>query len=250
MIAGKNKIIQWFEHTGMAYWKVYDHGKTDTGVYKFRSNEAEGITHSAAVAELEKSLGLISYGKYTIVAQAVAGKMPSRGFMKEDFEISISDGQAGGTQPVLSGMHEGYVSKTDVQQQITDALDQYKNNQERETLRKENTDLKKQVAEHEKNDPWARLAGIAADIIPMYKDKIIAQVAGIPQELPHQPAPTLGQGDAVETIDLSPEDQERLSIACGAFAEAAPDEWLEILEKMAAKVRSTPGILNTLKSFL
>lgn len=249
MITGKKNIEAWFGSTKKPYWFLYEYNKIDSGKRKGSSSDIEGATHADAAAELAQALNRIGYGKYSLVATDKPGNLPTRGFLHEDFEISAFESNGTPNMPTVSGIPDGYMSKESVQELIQKEIQRHKAETELEALRKENTQLKKDLRVAEQQDGLSRLAGIAADLYPHFKDRLVpAAVAGIPPELhpKNNPMPT----DQIEVMEVTPEQQERLSIAVGAFAEAAPDEWLEILEKMAAKVRTNPAIINTLKAFL
>lgn len=251
MISGKQNILSWFDNTDKPYWTLYDHNKTASGVFKGKSNQDEGATHKTAMDDLQKHLALLSYGKYTLVATEKPGGLPTRGFLIEDFELSTLDNNSGSQAPVINGIPDGYIKHTDVATQIADALNKYKTEEELKKLKEENSQLKKDLRQAEQQDGFNRLAGIAADLFPMYKDRILPAVAGLPDPLPHQPTPMpTDQINEGETVDLTPEQQDRLGIAIGSFMEAAPDEWLELLERLAANVKSNPALINTFKAFL
>ena len=254
MISGKKNISDWFASTKKPYWFLYEYNKVDSGKRKGSSSEAEGASHSDAVNDLNIALSRISYGKYTLVATEKPGNLPTRGFLHEDFEISPfeSSNTQNSQSPSIGAIPDGYVKSETVDQMISKALADYQNKTELERLKKENDQLKKDLRTAETQDGFSRLAGIAADLFPMYKDKLIPAMAGIgniPEPLPAKQEPMTNTTQD-EVVDLTPEQNERLSLAIGAFVEAAPTEWLEILEKMAAKVRNNPGVLGTLKTFL
>lgn len=254
MIEGKQNILSWFESTGFPYWSLFHQGKTDSGNWVAKSNESEGASASTAYGDLEKQLKLLSRGKFTLVATARPG-MLSKGTFRTDIEISMADSSSAqpAPAPVVSGIPEGYLSKTEIAGIVETRLKEYQTEQELKDLREKVKLLEKEnkELEAESNDGMNKFLGAIHPFVPHFLGQYTAKVAGLPepQTLPIH-TPMQNETETEEMQEITPQEAERLQNAINVFYQAAPTEWLLILEKMAAKIQTSPGILNTLKSFL
>lgn len=246
MLDGRKNIVAWFELTNMPYWIIYQRGKTESGNPSFRSDEREGVTAIDAADQLKKTLNIIGRGQYSIIASAVP-KVTAKGTFREEFEISINENAPAAAPAAINGP---VLSTEDVAAQVRAGIEEYKRTVEMENLRKKVADLEKEKAELEKRvtDPLNRIAGVLEPYAPSIVQQLFpqrAQVAGIP--------PADSRVDDVqapaETIDLTDEQNERLSNALSVFAQHDAD-WLRTLERMAAKLQTNPQLISMIKNFL
>lgn len=252
MLLGIKNTLDWFNDTGFAHWVIYYKGAEKGGqpVFKFDSEEEQ--TQIDALDRLRKALHMLDRGSYAIMAMSKQGAS-GRGAQKINFEISANhNAEPIGAMPapVINGLSEDEVNR-----KITEAIQQYQTKVELEALRAENALLKKQVAENEKSDPLNAIIGHIGPYMPEMLGLTKAGIAGMPV-----PAPRMqmtmdiesagGYDEAIAGPTISDEEHERLSNVISVFVAASPEEWLTILEKMAAKVQSQPSILQTIKMFL
>ena len=260
MIEGRQNITRWFESTGYPYWLMFHQGKTDSGNWIAKSSEQESATASTALDELQKQISLQSTGRFTLVATEKVGYI-SKGTYRTDFAISFSDNQPqAAAMPTIGGIPENYISKDDVGAQIKAALSSYKAEVELEALKLRVKELEQENKEFQANDPFTKIAGIAAEYLPALMPQILGAapaMAGTGTFTPPQTKiyshPIESEMDATATEqerDLSPDEAERLSRVITVFADKAGDEWLAILEAMAKKIEANPSLLQTLKMFL
>lgn len=246
MIEGRNKILAWFESTAMPAFTICHLNGTASGNWVYKNPWTESTTNAQALADLKKWLDITTSGKFTIVAADTNERIPAKGAWREDISLSAFEDKPGSAQAVsIGGIPDGYVKMEDVTKMVKDSLDAYKKDQELEASKKRIAELEQENKELNANDPWTRIAGVAADLLPHIMPNLKAQVAGIPPAMPPVPEPAT-EDDAVE---LTEEEETRLGNALAVFREVDPD-WIGTLEKMANKARTTPGIINTLKAFL
>lgn len=242
MIEGRQKILSWFEGTGMPYFTICHLNGTASGNWCYKSTQGEGVTNAQALADLKKWLDITSSGKYTIVAADTNDRIPAKGAWREDISLNSFDTQPAAAVASIGSIPDGYVKQETVTEQINNALEKYKRDQELEAIRKENAELKRENKELNANDPWTKIAGIFTELAPHFMPGIKAQIAGVPAADPVNTSTD-------EIVELTDEENDRLGIALATFREVDPD-WIGTLEKMAAKAKTNPGIINTLKAFL
>ena len=254
MIEGKKNVEQWFEHHQKPYWIIYQKAKEGSGNPSYKSDDREGVTFSDAYDQLKKVLGIIGRGQYCIIA-ADKPAITAKGTFREDFEISINESTGGGAPSQVASIAGPQLTSEDiaaqVQQGVKAGIEAYKREQEMDNLKKELADLKKENSDLEKqaNDPLNRIAGILEPYAPSIVKEIFpkaAQVAGLPKACDKVEDAVAG---TAETVDLTPEQNERLSNALSVFAQY-DTEWLQTLERMAVKLQSSPQLLTMIKSFL
>lgn len=247
MIEGRKNILAWFESTGFAYWFIYPGKATDGGNWTAKSSESETATPGTALHELERTLQLLSGGAFTLVSCSVPKAVP-KGMYKVEIRLSALEGQQQAAQaiaPTISGVPEDQVEKR-IQQAVEAAMTRVK----MEQLEQENKELKAELSEHEKTNPWNRIGNIIADIAPAVLPTIVgsnaapvAKVAGLHAVEPQAavtPAPG-AEAAAAETITA---DQQKLENVIAIFSSIDPDGWLDKLETIAKKVQQKPSLLN------
>jgi len=248
MIQGKKNILDWFETDckDCRYWILFDFHKTDSGNYRSRSSDDENATNKSAYDELARTLGRISNGRYTLVALAKGGNIPAKGKFQEDIELSYMDGTNNMPSMIGGVIPDGYIKADDVDAQIKKALRNYQQEQELTAMKQRLTELEKENKELTKavDDPINKIIAIAGPYLPKILGMEAAAVAGLPQGTMQPAQPT-----EEDVMELPVDVQERLGKVVETFMEATP-EWLEILEKMAAKVKANPSVLSTIKMFL
>ena len=245
IINGKDNVLSWFDTVPANHWIIYAYEKSDSGFLVLRSTEDDQLTKEASRDELSKALSLLS-GRFTICAMPGI-KRSAKGDYKINMELEKAGANVGNAfTPPQQGLQGPAV---DVQAEIKKALDKYKAEQKLEELQKQVDELKKENKELEKsaNDPFNELIKIAGPYIPHLLGNQAPAVAGI-----NDAAPTIHQTTndmPAEEVFMSDAEHERLSEVVRTFMAADP-QWLETLEKMAAKVKANPSVLNTLKAFL
>jgi hypothetical protein len=245
MITGKQNIQQWFEATDCSYWALFNHKGTDSGNWVTRSSQEDGSTPQTALRDLAKALSLISYGKYTLAAIQKAGTLPSKGKFVTDVEISYTDTNAPQQQTqAIAGP-----SAINVEEAIQKALQDYKLNEEVKQLKAKNAELEKENKELQREDPIGKLVSICGPYIPKILGLEAAQVAGIHPGTMQAAPNTIQHNEVEDEYSLTEQENQRLATVVETFMQADVN-WLETLEKMAAKVKADPGILKTLKMFL
>lgn len=241
MITGKDNILKWFAKSGEPGWKIYHYGKSDASATVAQC--PQGLDHNQAYNELSDALTILS-GRYNIATCNSDGKRSPRNDWKEEFEVSKEDrsvaASVGAVAPVITGVAPDEVSK-----QIQAALHQYKTDEELKTLRAKVAELEKENRELEKatSDPFNQIAGILVPMLPGLLGKAQTQVAGVP------PGGNVSYNHVqqhAETNDSSNDETERLGRVVAVLQNATP-EWLELLEKIAAKVQADPGFINMAK---
>lgn len=240
MISGKQNILSWAEtkmQSGFPYFTLFHQGQSSSGQWVNKSPDDENYSAERAYNDLATALST-HVGKFTLCLNDKPGISP-KGMFKEDIQLSFEDKTAALLQPaVVNG-----VSDDEVTRRIDAALVKYKTEQELAQLRAENAELKKKVEEleDEGNNPLSRIAGVIEPFIPHILNAQVAKVAGLPK---HETA--MPNNDHLVNEDV----ETRLGNVIAIFEKAAPEEWLSLLEKLAAKVESNPAIINNLKMFL
>lgn len=250
MITGKDNILKWFENSDKGFWMIYQYGKSDSSAIVAQSTRDEAAASAKnAYSELRETLRLLN-GRYTLAACAKNTRQPREDW-REDIEISKAETTAVAPMQAVSG-----ISPDDVTKQINDAILKYKTEQELIQLKKENDQLKKdlRIAEKESSEPLNRIGQLAMQYMPMFlgampppppQQERTANVAGLSAEHIYNP-----NNETVDELILTEQENERLSKCVDVFAAAAPGEWLDLLEKLAAKLQANPQMIGMLKNFL
>lgn len=243
MIVGKQNIISWFESLNVPYWVLFAKGKVESGNQIARSNDTDSATVADSLADLKKILDLQSRGQFTLIA---AGKptVTARGGFREDFEIPSSESyQQSSSQPMIAGYPQSleeldrmadvraqrFAKEMKLEMQIERLQEKL------EELQKENKELEKE-ADKGSNRLWDAINGIGVEkIIGLFMPKQLPNVAGIPQ------------------TNEVPENDNNYATRLGnviAIFQANDPDWLDTLEKMAAKIKSDPSVIKMFKKFL
>lgn len=258
MIEGKEKIVDWYDNLpdSMVWWNIYGRGKVQTGDRVICSSQQEVLSKSQAREELSNALQILS-GDYTIVVCEQPGKLSTKGNFREDVRVLYGSNNNQQQQaPVINGIPPGMVPMAEVQKMINDALDKQRLERQLEDLQKQNKELQKELKEGG-NDRIGKIVEMFAPQIIGYFTQGAAPAAAvgkIPDEAPstiinHETNLHTMADETTMTDEQVDAINERLGSVVEAFAAADPN-WLETLEKMAAKVKANPGIINTLKAFL
>lgn len=245
MIVGLENIMQWFVEQGNPYYKVFYMNKVESGQTVFQSEDIDELPMSQATDTLRRRLQMLDRGSYTIISSP-GKKSTGRGSAKVNFELTNSGTAAVGNIPQPAGL-----TQADVTDAVNKAIAAYKAEEETKRLKEENAQLQKELKElqRETAEPWNQIAGVVANLAPQLFGSPAA-VAGIPAPAPvatNQPTTDMPQENEIEITD---DQHARLEKVVAVFVANRPADWLETLEKMAAKVQSNPGIVDTLKMFL
>lgn len=244
MIVGKANIICWFEELNVPYWALFYKGKTESGNPVKRSNQADNVVPADAIAELTKTLGYLDRGQYTIMAGEKAN-LAIRGNYRVDFEIPYQDTHSAGNFPALPAI-AGIPQTVEEMESFADKraqkmLEKFKLEQKIEALEMENRELKQDNKELEEkassasNKIMNAISGIGLDkILGAFMNKPIPVISGIP----HAQGP-----------EENDQAAERIAKALEVFEKYDPD-FVNTLEKMAAKIESNPSVIGTLKMML
>lgn len=243
MIVGKTNIIAWFESLNVPYWVLFAKGKVESGNQIARSNDTDSATITDSIAELKKILDLQNRGQFTLIA-ASKSTVTARGGFREDFEIPASESYQ---QQQPNSAIAGYPQSLEELDRMADQRAQrfakeiklemqIERLQEKlEELQKENKELEKE-ADKGSNRFWDAINGIGVNnIIGMFMPKQAPAVAGIP------------------TTNEIPENDNGYATRLGnviAIFQANDPDWLDTLEKMAAKIKSDPSVIKMFKKFL
>lgn len=243
MLYGKKDVIKWFDTSKKKYWTIYRFGESANGAnVTLASEDGESVTHEQNRQMLNDALTLLN-GRYDIVAHDSPKRVP-KGDWKESFELNQHqehNNNIGSIPATIQGF-----SQEDVDQKIKNALKEYKREQEFEQTLTRLKELEKENKELQKNDPWNKIGEIALPLLTTWVGNKFpqAQVAGIPPESTTTPTNEHLEGEEIETITLSDDEQNRLSNVISILHTIAPDVWLRKLEKLAAMVQSNPSMLN------
>jgi hypothetical protein len=245
MIEGRQNVLAWFENTGFTYWLIYPGKNTDGGNWTAKSGESESQTPGDSLRELQRTMQLLSGGSFTIVASQVP-KNVAKGAYKVEFRISVFDSQP---QPAAQAPAVAGIGADEIQQRIADGIAKAMTEHRLKLLEAENAALKKELAEHDTNDPWHRVGTIVADygpqLIPLLTGTAtqpMAKVAG----LQAQPAQVIQTTEPTtdENNEVDPAAQEKLERVISIFSEIDPEGWLDKLEQLALKLQAKPSLLN------
>lgn len=242
MINGAQNTVLWFEETNLSYWAIYKKGETEKGIWVCKSSEADEVSAGAARDELKRKIAILDRGTYTITATDKPKGQP-RGFFKTDFELDTRSSSAAPIVQTTTG-----ISQQDVEVQIKKALDDYKRDQEYQSLKRELEESKKENRELKKkiDDPWNKVIGA----ISPYSDKIIsgmfnqpAQVAGL------NPAKDLDNNNTSQGLEITDEQEATIKGFLQTLI-ASDADWENTLKKLDNKIKANPGVISMVKNFL
>lgn len=243
MIVGKQNIISWFESLHVPYWALFAKGKVETGNPIGRSDDRDSATETDAVESLRKLLDLQNRGQFTLIA-APKPNVAVRGGFRTDFEITSPEGAITPQTAIsISGMPQS-IGELDAltQQRANQMIENVKLEMKVQKLQDENEELKKENRELEKeagkgsNKFWEAINGIGVNnIIAAFMKPAAPAVTGVPH--------------VAEPPENDQQYASRLSNVIAIFQDADPD-WLETLERMAAKIKADPSVIKMFKKFL
>lgn len=262
MIVGKDNVIAWFDSLPVEVksWSLYHRNKTETGnpINKIVQGKDDG-TKSFAREHLIKNLDIQANGQFTLVC--ASDTSAAKGKYITDFELTaVNTGGNLYTAPQaanMGGIPDGYVSKNEISGMIEEGVKKAMQERELQELKAKVIFLEKREKELEKetSEPMNVFLGAIGPYIPQLMGAVIPKVAGIPEpgtipqhEFTNQLEMETMQNE-IQGIDLTDDQHQRLEKVVGIFSNASP-EWLEVLEKMAAKVQKNPNVISTFKMFL
>jgi len=256
MITGRNNILEWFkslpsdDKKELRYWTIYPKGKTSDGWFVQKSPQDEGLTLTDSLTALQKALGLIGHGQYTIVASWATSSVGKGGY-KEDVEISPlentnSTAAVGSVQQPVN--MAGYMTKDEAMNMAKDMFKQMTTEKELEDSKKLIAELQKENKELSKNtDGIGRIVEMVAPYAPLILGKVfpgaqpLAQVGtlDVQENQPHiVNADAEAQGNRL--VDLL----EKCGVVFGV------DDSIDFLEKLMNVVEVNPHLVPMIKSMV
>ncbi|RYE02080.1 MAG: hypothetical protein EOP50_00875 [Sphingobacteriales bacterium] len=254
MIEGKDNVLAWYRTNEMPYWVIFYKGKSETANPVFRSNQEDGASFSQAFDELTRCLTILNRGQYDLVAMQKPGM--SKGTFRISFEIPIgAPGAIGAVAPAASGSG---ITKEEMLQALATEREKWEKDLELKNARAELARLQKENRELERENraPMQQLIGAFAPLAPqiagMLKGNMpaAAPIAGVPANQPldinEEPEVTGGE----ETFQPTAEQLDRVGVALATIARHEGEEWVELLERIAAAVDKNPALLSQVKMFI
>lgn len=266
MIRGKQGVLEYFDQLNEAtdhkaiHFALFRKGKVETGNSIYRTPDFPDWNFSKAREALSRVLDLQQFGEFTLIVNTET-KVSSRGRYEVDLSISSSDMQAiAGINPAMPALSPEETDKK-IQAAVIAGIEQYKATEHLKAteaklkeLEKENKELKEQA-----ESGWNKFLGTISPFIPNILEEqglIKTSVAGIPNSAAkpvnmNANSTKQPQGDITE--EQAEEMNKRVTEAVGKIAEARPNDWLILLEKMAELIQAKPSLgdkIDMIKNFL
>jgi len=164
------------------FWSMYKSGAKDSGYHITKSQQDENTSKQDSYDRLAQTLNLLANGRYVISVQQKPGGIV-KGAAAMDFELTMADAQSsnafvgggnafvGGTNPFV-----GYVSKEDADRIAEEKFTKLVLKKENEDLKKRVADLEKENKEYEQNSGgvWEQIGGI---VLPHLMGRVFPQAA-------------------------------------------------------------------------
>lgn len=263
MIKGKNSVLSYFDQINEAndrnviHFAIFKKGKVETGNTIYRTPMVPDWSFEKAREALSRVLDLQQFGEFTLISNSDQ-KVSNRGRFEQDFSISTSD------LPAVSGFPGGpvFTSPEDIDKKIQDGviagIEKYKGEEERKRIEARLKELEKENKELKTSSEsgWNKFLNVLSPYLPNILEEqglIKTRVAGVPNS-EAQPKTNMEKNSTSElTEEQSEEINRRVTEAVGKIAEARPDDWLVLLEKVADLIQLKPSLgdkIDMLKNFL
>lgn len=249
MIEGRKKVMEWFEATQFPYWFISNGKDTGSGNYNAKSTQVADQSPSDALEQLGRALDRLNGGQFTITASATPN-VPAKGHFRTEFRISALEAAqqsqpAATAQPAAPVSIAGTYTDDMVQKMIATEIEKVQHKLRLEQLEKENNELKKEVAQYEKDNPWNRIGGVLADIAPAVLPTILGKAAPVTQVAGATAPPVEQLEDEAEA-----EAQAKMEEIIAILSSVEPETWLDTLHKLAKAVEAKPSLLAMVKNFI
>ena len=250
MIEGKQKVMAWFEATQFPYWFISNGKDTGSGNYNAKSTQVADQSPTDALEQLRRALDLLNGGQFTITASATPN-VPAKGHFRTEFRISALEAAqqsqpAATAQPAAPVSIAGTYTKEMVQEMIANEVEKVQHKLRLEQLEKENKELKTEVADYEKTNPWNRIGAVLADIAPAVLPTILGKSAPVTQ-VAGATAPAVQDNG---TDEAEAEAQAKMEEIISIISAIEPETWLDTLHRLAKAIEAKPSLLAMVKNFI
>lgn len=259
-IYGKDNIIEHARAMGLVYWRIYQ-SQTDKNAGNFVASadfDKENLGQEESLTTLRRSLDRLTGGSYLLSVYTKPGI--SKGGVNTNIELEGNGLNAiSGINNTSAVFHlEGIGAVTPdnfeeaVEKKMQKMLDAQKEKEERELLRKENVELKKQLRENEGGVNRGLMAVGSVLYATVSKSPAGAEFIGMVKNVflqahtanRQQPADSPGPGDDKPgEIGAVNNQEERLIAAVEKLSTDNP-EFLQQIEMMARLKEKDPDTFN------
>ena len=257
MVSGKANLAAWFKIQNKPIFAIFRRGKEDSGNPVFTNRDRENDTMETASSFLDSCLSLISNGDFFIYCYQPGGSS-SKGRSETHFNISMNEVTTGNAQPQISGTGGPFDYKimlAEAEQMATKRFKEMQTEAKLEATEKELQELKKENRDltNKLQTPINKIIGelhpyigSIAEQLGLKKPLTAGAISGVPHDSKLE--------DNTPVKELSADDIENMNHAVHAFCEALqaqyPTEWISIIQKLTATIKSDPDKITLALKFL
>jgi hypothetical protein len=261
MIRGKENLLKWVKQNDCPYWKIYPHGSSRNNFFA-NSSEEPNLSMTDSLERLESSLELLESGRYVITCKTSTTQ--TKGFHEIAFEHQNTFSPLANNNAVSGPQVTGLLTMEMLNERLKEEREKVNMDWEMKRLKERNEDLEKKLKEAENNGTDAALSGIIKRLDP-YVDPVLnhffpvegkTKVAAVgfkdsEQNKSNNNNHTTMQNQNFTPPTTRPQDDEEASkrsqIALQAWADADPENFLAMVEKIASVAVNDP---NTYKMYV